>query len=393
MTLSIQSVYYGSMKRLFQILLMLVVISKTHLPVHAMEWKQGETVTVSKEQNIGSSLIAGGTTIVIDGTVHGDVFCAGKTVTITGIVDGDVLCAAQDLTISGSVTGDVRLAVQTMNVTGTISGNSTVFSQNTTISKSATMSGEVFFAAQTVKTNGNIGPLTGFSNDLEISGVVNGDANIYANSLRMAKDARIFGSLRYTSEKEAMIADGAAVSGIVSHVTPDTDKKSSDKKNIQYKESKSWPSNAVSSVVFYLLLSLIANALFAKKIAQIAQNVEKKWMVSMGVGLLSCIALPFISLFLLVTIIGILLIPVPILVVVVATGFGRIVAAQVFGKSVLEGFKVKQSNTLYLQSLVGIPILFCMFKAPFVGGLFSFISIILGLGAFILSFQKQKAKK
>jgi hypothetical protein len=116
-------------------------------------------------------------------------------------------------------------------------------------------------------------------------------------------------------------------------------------------------------------------------------------MVSMGVGLLACIALPFVSLFLLVTIIGILLIPVPIFAIVIATGFGRIVAAQVFGKSVLEGFKVKQSNNLYLQSLVGIPILFCMFKAPFVGGLFSFVSIILGLGAFILSFAHQQQKR
>jgi cytoskeletal protein CcmA (bactofilin family) len=153
-----------------------------------------------------------------------------------------------------------------MNVTGKVDGNSTVFSQNTIISKSATMSGEVFFAAQSVKTNGKLGPLTGFSNDLDITGEVNGDANVYANSLVISKDARIFGSLRYTSEKEATIADGAAVSGIVSHVTPNTDKKSSDIKNIKEKESKSWPSNAVSSVIFYLLLSLIANALFAKKL-------------------------------------------------------------------------------------------------------------------------------
>lgn len=358
-----------------------------------MEWKQGETVTVSKEQSIGSTLIASGTTIVIDGTVHGDLFCAGKTVTITGVVDGDVLCASQDLTISGTVTGDVRLAVQTMNVTGKVDGNSTVFSQNTIISKSATMSGEVFFAAQSVKTNGKLGPLTGFSNDLDITGEVNGDANVYANSLIMSKDARIFGSLRYTSEKEATIADGAAVSGIVSHVTPSTDKKSSDMKNIKEKESKSWPSNAVSSVIFYLLLSLIANALFSKKIQMVSRAVHERWMVSIGIGFLTCIALPFLSLFLLITIIGILLVPIPILAVVVATGFGRIVSAQVFGKSVLEGFKVKRSDNLYLQSLVGIPILFCMFKAPFVGGVFSFISILLGLGAFILSFQKYVGKK
>ncbi len=381
------------MKRFIHLFFSLIIASFLTSSVHAMEWKQGETVTVSKEQSIGSTLIASGTTIVIDGTVHGDLFCAGKTVTITGVVDGDVLCASQDLTISGTVTGDVRLAVQTMNVTGKVDGNSTVFSQNTIISKSATMSGEVFFAAQSVKTNGKLGPLTGFSNDLDITGEVNGDANVYANSLIMSKDARIFGSLRYTSEKEATIADGAAVSGIVSHVTPSTDKKSSDMKNIKEKESKSWPSNAVSSVIFYLLLSLIANALFSKKIQMVSRAVHERWMVSIGIGFLTCIALPFLSLFLLITIIGILLVPIPILAVVVATGFGRIVSAQVFGKSVLEGFKVKRSDNLYLQSLVGIPILFCMFKAPFVGGVFSFISILLGLGAFILSFQKYVGKK
>ena len=381
------------MKRLFYMLVLLCIASFSPVSVHAMEWKQGETVTVSKDQTIESTLVTGGTTIVVDGVVHGDVFCAGKTVTISGTVDGDVLCVAQDLTISGTVLGDVRLAAQTMSATGKVDGNATIVAQTAVVSKSATLSGEVLFASQSLKTGGIVGPLTGFANELDMSGEIHGDANVYATDLHITKDARIFGSLRYTSEKEASIADGAAVSGIVSHVTPDAQKNTNKPKTTPIRNISNWPANAISSVIFYLLLSLIANALFSKKISQVAHAVEHKWMLSLGVGLLACIALPFVSLFLLVTIIGILLIPVPIFAVVVATGFGRIVASQVFGRSVLEGFKVKQSHNLYLQSLVGIPILFCMFKAPFVGGLFSFVSIILGLGAFILSFQTQKGKK
>jgi uncharacterized integral membrane protein len=79
-----KTVYSVSMKRLFQLFFTITIASLLTSSVHAMEWKQAETVTVSKEQTIGSTLIAGGTTIVIDGTVNGDVFCAGKTVTITG---------------------------------------------------------------------------------------------------------------------------------------------------------------------------------------------------------------------------------------------------------------------------------------------------------------------
>ncbi len=381
------------MKYILRLFVILIAASVFIPTVHAMEWKQAETVTIPKEQVIAGSLMTGGTTITVDGVVHGDVFCAGKTVTISGIVDGDVLCAAGDLTVSGVVKGDIRVAAQTLSVGGQVSKNATVLGQTVVINKSATMSGEVFVAGQSLKTNGNIGPLTGFTNEMDIGGEVHGDTTVYTNALLVGKDTRLFGALRYTSEKEATIADGAAVSGIVSHITPDTKKESDTRAPSSDTKPVQWPANAVSSVIFYLLLSLLTNALFAKKITQVSSVIERKWLVSMGVGLLACIALPFISLFLLVTIIGILIIPVPILAAVVATAFGRIVAAQILGKSVLEGFKVKSSGNLYVQSLVGIPILFSMFKAPFVGGLFSFISIILGLGAFILSYRKQSGRK
>jgi cytoskeletal protein CcmA (bactofilin family) len=379
------------MKHLMALILGISVLLLAPTTAQAFEIKQGDTVTVVKEQKIEGSLMAGGNSVVIDGLVTGDVFCAGKKVVISGTVDGDLICAAQEMIISGIVTGDARLATQSLYVQGRIEGNATTLSQSITFDPTADINGEVLFASQSFLSQGFIGPLAGVSKYIELAGEVKGDAQLGAQELVVGKDARIFGSLKYTSEKPATIADGAAVSGVVSHVIPAPEKKPESKEKASVRNAMaSWPANAVTGVIFYLLLSLIANALFSRKIHEVAAVIEKKWLLSMGVGMLAAIALPFVSLFLLVTIIGILLIPIPILAAAVATGFGRIVAAQVFGKSVLKGFKLKNADNLYMQSLIGVPILWCMFKAPFVGGLFTFISIILGLGAFILSFQKSK---
>lgn len=389
-----KKVYSIGMKHLLASLLLASVLFLAPSSVQAVEIKQGDSVTIVKEQKIDGSLIAGGNSVVIDGMVTGDVFCAGKKVVISGTIDGDLICAAQEMIISGIVTGDARLATQSLYVQGRIEGNATTLSQDITFDPTAEINGEVLFGSQSFLTHGFIGPLSGVSKRIELQGEVKGDAQLGASELVIGKDARIFGSLRYTSEKPATIADGAAVSGVVSHVIPAPEKKASGKEKTSVQRTmSSWPANAVTGVIFYLLLSFIANALFSRKIHEVATVIEKRWLLSIGVGMLAAIALPFLSLFLLVTIIGILLIPVPLLAAGVATGFGRIVAAQVFGKSVLKGFKLKNADNLYMQSLIGVPILWCMFKAPYVGGLFTFISIILGLGAFILSFQRKNHKQ
>ena len=358
---------------------------------YAVEWKQGDTTTITKEQSINSTVVISGNSVVIDGAVHGDVLCAGKVVTITGIVDGDVLCAAQELVISGSVKGDVRVAAQTLHIRGSIGRNATVLAQSASVDSTGQIAGEVLFGSQSFLTKGTIGPLSGVSKLLDIDGYIRGDTNVYATDISIRKNARIFGSFHYTSDAQAHIADGASVSGTVSHRIDDSQKKTSSQQKLpQKKPMAGWPANAIGAIIFYVLISLLMNAIFPQKIHQVALAIEKRWLLASGVGLLACIALPFLCVFLLVTIIGILLIPVPIFAAFVATGFGRIVASQVFGKSVLKGFGVKKAENIYLQSIIGIPILWCMYKAPFVGGLFSFVSIILGLGAFILSFQKSK---
>lgn len=379
------------MKHIYSVCFSLLLVLFLVPSVLAVEFKQGETVTVSKDQSIGSTLVAGGNSVVIDGVVHGDVFCAGKKVTIAGTVDGDVLCAAQELTVTGTVSGNLRTAGQAIVLTGRVGRNANLAGQSVSINPEARVAGEVIVASQMFKQNGIIGPLTGWADTMSVAGEIKGDTNMYASVIQLEKTSVLRGSFVYTSEKEAGIASGSAVAGQITRAIPEKGEKKNKKpaENVQ-KTMRSWPANALGGVFFYLLLSFLVSALFPKKVGDVAHIYHTHSMAAALVGTVSLVAVPFLVVSLLVTIVGILLIPIPIVLAFVFAAFGRIVGAQVFGKSVLEGFGSKNADNLYLQSLVGVPILWCMFKAPYIGGLFAFISIILGLGTVLLTFQKNK---
>jgi cytoskeletal protein CcmA (bactofilin family) len=340
---------------------------------------------------IPGSLFLSGSTISMQGTVHGDVYCVGQKVTISGIVDGDVLCAAQTMQIPGSVKGNVRTLGQTTDITGSIYRNFTTFSQSLFVRNTASVSGEVLFGGQTVVLDGTIAKsIDGFAQNVTIDGFVKGNIVLEASIVTVGDHAAVNGSLTYTSDKELKSSGGASISGTIVRVPATEHKGATSQKTMPKSSTSPWPANALPSIFMYLIVGCLAVwlfPLFTKK------TILMMTTDALGTGLVGAIALmvtPIAAIVIFATLIGI---PAAILLgmaYVAAILVSRIFVANIVGAYVLDSFGVKQKANMLLQMLVGVPLLWFMFKAPVVGGFIGFLAVCWGLGGMIRAVHPKK---
>ncbi len=130
----------------------------------------GGTVVVEEGETV-DDLEAFGGTVVVRGTVTGDVSAVGGDVRIerTGEVGGDLEAAGGSVTIAGSVDGDVDVGAGSLSITeeGTVGDDVTA----------------------------GVGTAT-------IDGAIEGDAEIGADTVRLGETASIAGDLRYSGDLE-----------------------------------------------------------------------------------------------------------------------------------------------------------------------------------------------
>jgi hypothetical protein len=65
----------------------------------------------------------GANTVIIDGTINGDLWAAGGTITVNGVVKGSVMAAGETINIIGEVGHAVRAGGKTINISGNAHGD------------------------------------------------------------------------------------------------------------------------------------------------------------------------------------------------------------------------------------------------------------------------------
>ncbi|APX97645.1 bactofilin family protein [Natronorubrum daqingense] len=166
-------------RSLVVVLVVLIVCGTIPLSVAAQtDGQTGGTVVVEEGETV-DSLEAFGGTVVVSGTVTGDVSAVGGDVRVeeTGEVGGDLEAAGGSVTIAGTVDGDVDAAAGSLTVT-----------------ESGTVGGTLVAGAGVVT----------------ISGTLDGDAEIGADTIQLGDEAQVAGDLRYdaTIEGDTDVVEG-----------------------------------------------------------------------------------------------------------------------------------------------------------------------------------------
>jgi len=130
-----------------------------------------------------------------------------------------------------------------------------------------------------------------------------------------------------------------------------------------------------------LLLAYLVVAIMPNAVARVSEQVARNPFVSGLVGAGTLVATPIVFILLLVTCIGILLVP---LALFVCMFLGKVAVAQKIGNKIRTAIR-GDSYHPYVDVTIGILLLGCISFVPVMGGLAKLILIMAGLGAVVLT--------
>ncbi len=301
---------------------------------------------------LAADAVSLGGPVVVNGLVTGDVSSMGGPVAINGRAADDVASFGGPITVAGEVAGDVSSMGGPVEVSGHVAGDISSLGGNVTLRSGAVVAGDISTLGGAVhREDGSVhrGQLTSFD----------------ARSIRRA--VLDFGRLARQGEKRLspLLAGGLLTAGLIFLI----------------------------SVLFTGVIMLLVPAVFfPEHTGRAAEAMRADFWRSAGIGALITVAFFPAMLMLLVSILGIPLIPLALLLLVCAAALGLSGFSAVLQERFFQGIKRAGPASLLGQVIVGYLLLAGLLILgniiPLVGGVLSFIGFmtlafgaVVGLGA------------
>jgi len=386
-------------KTKFYIIFSISILFILPLTARAFAVKADNSVYIGQDEVVAGNLYAAGANIIVDGTVKGDVICAGQTININGQVEGDVICAGQTININGQVGGSIRAAGNSINVNSAVARNVQAFGASIILGKDAVVGWDMLIAGATGEIRGQVGgDLHGAAANIIIAGKVGRDVKLKVDenvkrekkgisqpekaSLIINKEAVIGGQVVYTSGKEALIDEGAAITGEVTRKLPKA-------KDFKKKGFVGWAWGRLYSIFSALVIGLVLISLWRKQIIELTGKMLDKVGAAIGWGAIIMFLTPIIAILLMITLIGLPLAFILLGVWLIAILLSKIIVGILIGRSLIDKFWHKKKDSLIWAMIIGIIIFYLILSLPIIGWLITLVAIWWGLGG-IWFYCKQK---
>ncbi|HEY8050288.1 MAG TPA: polymer-forming cytoskeletal protein, partial [Ramlibacter sp.] len=244
---------------------------------------------VSPGKPVPENFVGFGGSVIIDQPVGGNAVAAGGTVDVRAPVGGRVRVAGGTVHVDSAVTGDLVAAGGEVR-----------------IGKSATIGGRARVMAGDVVVDGIVnGDLRADGGSVTINGEVHGDVRAYSDEVVLGPTAKITGRLSYVSASITR-ADGAVVGGAVQHL----DDLGSARDEVRDRVASTTGAGAriIGAIVTYLAL-LACGAVFLAAAPIFSVEAPERLRTSpgqsIGVGLLTIVGVPILTVLFMITLIGI----------------------------------------------------------------------------------------
>lgn len=321
--------------------------------------------------------------VVMAGTVSGDLCAAGGNVSISGKVGKDLWIAGGEITVGDSVGDDVRAAGGQVSLSGPIGGDLLCFAGNTVADSGCKVAGKVLISTGDLTWAGEAGKdLEANAGVVTLQGVVHGNANLSGADIVVGPGAVIEGNLVYTSAAEAKISPQAVIKGKTDHRLPP---------ERAHKPKKHFPLSTVLKIMTFWawsLGSLLLGSLLLSLFPGMGQRIEARirtlhWAALAGFVVLALA--PGVILALLLSVLG-----VPIgLSLLVAVLFALIAsiafAGLALGRALVELFTKKPVTAWFWPMALGVFLIQLLGLIPCVGLALKLLVAIVGVGGMYLA--------
>ena len=184
-------------------------------PLFAFTAKSAETINLTENEN--DDVYITGSSINVSSEINGDLVAAGGRVNLSGKVTQDLITAGGFINVGGEIKDDARIAGGNITINGIVGDDVIVAGGQILVDKGAKISGDLVIIGGSIIINGEVsGKIIASGGDIEISGKAGNGIEIGgAGSLKIGSTADITGDLVYSSGQEAIIEDGAKISGSI----------------------------------------------------------------------------------------------------------------------------------------------------------------------------------
>jgi len=359
------------MCRIPVVLLIGVVNVALLLPLEAQDKRETDLVTV----DLATDHFAAGQNITIINPVVGDLLATGRQVLVDARVGGDAAAAGGTVRFNGAVSDNVYAAGGEVFLNGTISRNARLAGGTVELAPSSRIDGGASIAAGQVRVNGAIGSyLQAAGGNIHIDGPVGGDVEASGGEIELGPNARIAGKLRYRSRNDLKQDPGAQVSGGI--------------ERLPYRVQNAPAIGGFFRVVFWvwmlgLMLLVAIILLLLPGFSKVIAVVQTRPGASALLGFVLLVCIPVASVILLITLIGAPLALLSMAAYFVLLLVGYLAAAAAVGDTILIRLRpgtVERIGWRIAAAICGILVIAILGRIPFLGGLISFVTLIIGIG-------------
>ena len=321
-----------------------------------------------------------------------DVYLTGDNVTIDYIVDGNLFVCADTVTINSQIGGDAFILAKNI----VINEEAYVFSNLFAISDSIEIKGviyDIYALAENITVSGGYiyRDVKVSCDTLNINGTIGRNAFVACSAINFNTDQStngvIYGNLDYASNSEISIPENV-VNGTVTYNQISI----STEMPIQFIIA-SYILNLGKFLAFLLIVWLICLWLAPKFLNNTNNYVGKKTLEVLGYGLLTIIAIPVACIVLillqLTSKFSLWLLALYILVLIISKLIFTITA----NNYICSKFNINKNLGIFGMLIISGIIVWILTQIPYIGGVISFITTVLGLGMLIVSILPKKSKE
>ncbi len=334
-----------------------------------------ETVTDDyAEGDVDASVFLAGQNTENNAHIQGLLCSAGYKVNSTGVSEY-LIAAGYDIAVGGAAVKDAVLAGCNIEISGNIGRDVYAFGKN--ISISGTIGRNAKLAADSVSINGT----------------VLGDLDITAGTILISENAVISGNLRYNSDADIVAPETTLQDAEI--YEPDA----ADTETEFYDERPSATDlflDAIKGIVFSYV-GVLAVAFLLLWLTPLWETVDKKYesvsfgkyAAAFGIGFAVLVALPLVSLILMVTGFGLRLGLMLLMLYFAAIAVSPVFLSFILGK-LLWRKAFKKAVNYPAELAIGVLAWRILASVPLLSFLVGFISLPFGIGVFVLLLGKKK---
>lgn len=314
----------------------------------------------------------------MSGEITGDMYALGASLTVNGKVDQDLSILGGTAQIYAAVSDDVRVMAGEVTIADHVGGDVFVLGGVLNVLSTATIDGNVFFFGGDAIIEGMVaGSVFGTAQNIRIDGPIGANVDVRTSgSLVLGSKTNIAGSVTYSGVDTLERAPDAIIDGEVSS------------RAIVVPSEKRSARDLLVPIFITLFATLSLFLLFKPELVRLVENIEYSYTRASLVGLGTFFIGPFISLLLIVTILGSLVGIIALLLLFVLY-FAAFALCGVVTGAVLSRYIIKQPTVSLPWILVGTLFLEVILFIPVIGLIIVIGIFLITLGGLVLSAYRQ----